>query len=106
MVNVRLRVRAHLGREALEFERDAPMPRAPFVGQALPLGRGGEASPLFLAEVAFSAVHQAYVCRAEDDVADGLGTAEALAAAYARAGWRLAARASLLVCPPRRRAAS
>ena len=70
MVNVRLKVRALLARDAVEFERDLCLEREPFVGQALPLGRGGEDGPLFVDSVLWSTVFKAFVCRAEDDVAE------------------------------------
>ena len=63
-------------------------------------------SPLFLAEVKWSAVFGAYVCVCEDDVADDLAGVEELVKAYARAGWRELRRVSLFVQPPRWRVAS
>src|SRR4051812_24299930 len=104
MHTVRLRVRAVLRRAAVEFERDALLSAKPFVGLAVGLGRRGEGAPLFLTESAWSAVFACYVCRAEDDLAEGDygDDAEALAADYALAGWREARRLGLALCPPRK----
>ena len=108
MVPVRLRICALVGREAVEFEKEMKMPRVPFVGQALDEGRLGVTEPVYVASVEFSAAFQAHVVRCEDDDATEVGDADALADAYARAGWREARRVSLHVCPPHehKRAAS
>jgi hypothetical protein len=99
-VPVRLKVCALVGREAVEFEKDVPLPRVPFAGQALDQGRLGVSDPLHVASVEYSAVFQCHVVRCEDDDAVEVGDADALAAAYARAGWREARRVSLGACPP------
>ena len=104
MFPVKLRVRAILRRVAVEFERDVLMSAKPFVGLAVGLGRRGEDVPLFLGESSWSAVFGAYVCRCEDDLAeDAYGDdADALVADYVLAGWSEVARASLILCPPRK----
>jgi hypothetical protein len=105
---VKLRVRAVLRSVAVEFEREVLMSARPFVGLAVGLGRHGEEVPLFLAESSWSAVFQAYVCRAEDDRAEGDygDDAEALVADYTLAGWQEVTRVSLALCPPKKRKAS
>jgi hypothetical protein len=104
MYPVRLRVRAVLRHVAVEFERDVLTSAKPFVGLAVGLGRKGEDVPLFLAEVSWSKVFAAYVCHAEDDLAEGDygDDAEALVADYAIAGWREVRRVGLGLCPPRK----
>jgi hypothetical protein len=101
---VKLRVRAVLGHVAVEFERDVLLSAKPFVGLAVGLGRKGEGVPLFLAESSWSPVFASYVCRAEDDRADGDygDDAESLVADYALAGWREVRRLSLALCPPKK----
>ena len=56
------------------------------------------------AESPWSAVFQAYVCRAEDDLAADAygGDAESLVADYALAGWREVRRVGLGLCPPKK----
>ena len=99
-VPVRLKVCALVGREAVEFEKEMQLPRVPFAGQALDEGRLGVTEPLYVAAVEHSAVFQCYLVRCEDDDAIEVGDVDALAAAYARAGWREARRVSLGACPP------
>lgn len=111
MIAVKLKVRGHVGRKAAEFELDLLSPEPPYVWMPRSEGRGGESSPLFLAEVKWSAVFACYVCVCEDDVADDLGSFEELVAAYERKGWRAGEPFSLVAHPPakgrrQRRAAS
>ena len=47
-----------------------------------------------------------HVCRCEDDVADDVAGVADLVEAYERAGWRETTRVNIIVCEPRRRAAS
>jgi hypothetical protein len=101
---VRLRVRAVLNNVAVDFERELLLSARPFVGLAVGVGRSGEDVPLFVAESSWSAVFQAYLCRAEDDLAaDDYGEdAEALVADYALTGWREIRRVGLGLCPPKK----
>jgi hypothetical protein len=88
---LRLKVRALLRHEQIDFEQSLELRSEPFEGMALDIGRGGRERPLFLHSVAYSIAEGCFLCRAEDDLAaDEYGDdAEGLVGAYLSSGWHL-----------------
>jgi hypothetical protein len=103
---IRLKVRALLRHEQIDFEQHLEMRCEPFEGMALDVGRVGKERPLFLHSVNYSIAEGCFLCRAEDDLAaDEFGDdTVGLVAEYLAAGWHLAFCDRLRIGLPKRAA--